>query len=73
MGREAGWLYIDGRMFGTLWKPCMKDMISLLNCLVTSGKNDDMCDTRTSYFKKEKYKDLLHTCTDNQAGVFRKP
>ncbi|KAI3995864.1 hypothetical protein MKX01_020399 [Papaver californicum] len=64
MGRKAGGLYINPRKFGTLSKPCMKEMMALLNCLATCGNNDDKC---------VKHKDLLRTCTDTQAGVNRKP
>ncbi|KAI3849715.1 hypothetical protein MKW98_026629, partial [Papaver atlanticum] len=60
MGRKAGGLYINPIKFGTLLKPCMKEMMALLNCLSTSGNNDDKC---------VKHKDLLRTCTDTQAGV----
>ncbi|KAI3916819.1 hypothetical protein MKW92_049824 [Papaver armeniacum] len=59
MGRKAGGLYINPRKFGTLSKPCMKEMMALLNCLATSGNNDDKC---------IKHKDLLRTCTDTQVA-----
>ncbi|KAI3850441.1 hypothetical protein MKX03_037210 [Papaver bracteatum] len=39
-------------------------MMSFLYCLATRGNNDD---------KLVKHKHLLHTSTDTQAGVGRKP
>ncbi|KAI3995757.1 hypothetical protein MKX01_007236 [Papaver californicum] len=64
MGRKVGGLYINRRKFGTLSKPCIKEMMVPLNCLDTNGNNDDKC---------VKYKDLLRTCTDTHAGIGRKP
>ncbi|KAK8596362.1 hypothetical protein V6N12_064855 [Hibiscus sabdariffa] len=33
MGRKADALYINPKKFGSLTKPCMKEMVSFLNCL----------------------------------------
>ncbi|KAI3866338.1 hypothetical protein MKW98_007993, partial [Papaver atlanticum] len=41
----------------------MKEIMAPLNCLATSGNNDD---------KRVKHKDLLHTSTGTQAGIGRK-
>ncbi|KAI3962151.1 hypothetical protein MKW98_005782 [Papaver atlanticum] len=43
MGRKTCGLYINPRKFGTLLKPCMKEMMALLNCLAARGNNDDKC------------------------------
>ncbi|KAI3955129.1 hypothetical protein MKX01_034158, partial [Papaver californicum] len=39
MGRKIGGLNINPRKLGTLSKPCMKEMMTPLNCLATSGNN----------------------------------
>ncbi|KAI3850439.1 hypothetical protein MKX03_037208 [Papaver bracteatum] len=60
MGRKACTLCRNLRKFGTLLKPCMKEMMLLLNCLATGGNNDD---------KRVKHKDLVRTSTDNQIDL----
>ena len=57
MGRKAGGLYINPKKFGTLQKPCMKEMITFLNCLALNQNNDDKC---------VRHKDLLNACMDAQ-------
>lgn len=57
MGRKAGALYINPKRFGSLQKPCMKEMISFLNCLALSQNNDDRC---------VRQKDLLSACMKAQ-------
>ncbi|WCJ41215.1 hypothetical protein M5689_022097 [Euphorbia peplus] len=64
MGRKAGTLYINPKKFGSLTKPCMKEMISFLNCLSLSHQDAEKC---------AKYKDVLNTCMDAQSGKNRKP
>ncbi|KAF8010720.1 hypothetical protein BT93_J1382 [Corymbia citriodora subsp. variegata] len=59
MGRKAGALYISPKKFGSLQKPCMKEMISFLNCLALSQNNDDKC---------VRQKELLSACMDAQSG-----
>ncbi|CBI16155.3 hypothetical protein AAG906_032411 [Vitis piasezkii] len=59
MGRKAGGLYINPKKFGTLQKPCMKEMITFLNCLALNQNNDDKC---------VRHKDLLNACMDAQTG-----
>ncbi|KAI6671117.1 hypothetical protein NL676_006002 [Syzygium grande] len=62
MGRKAGALYINPKKFGSLQKPCMKEMISFLNCLALSQKNDEKC---------VRQKELLSACMDAQSGKNR--
>lgn len=57
MGKKAGGLYINPKKFGTLSKPCMKEMISFLNCLSLNKNNDNKC---------VRQKDLLSACMDAQ-------
>ncbi|KAI3429093.1 CX9C domain-containing protein [Psidium guajava] len=63
MGRKAGALYINPKKFGSLQKPCMKEMISFLNCLALSHNNDDKC---------VRQKELLSACMEAQSGRNRK-
>ncbi|XP_022732282.1 uncharacterized protein LOC111286532 [Durio zibethinus] len=64
MGRKAGGLYINPKKFGTLTKPCMKEMITFLNCLSHSKFNDEKC---------TRQKELLSACMDAQSTKNRKP
>lgn len=57
MGRKTGTLYINSKKFGSLHKPCMKEMVTFLNCLALNHNNDDKC-VRT--------KDLLSACMNAQ-------
>ncbi|KAL3641332.1 hypothetical protein CASFOL_016300 [Castilleja foliolosa] len=61
MGRKAGTLYINPKKFGNLQKPCMREMISFLNCLALSQQGTDAKCTRQ--------KSMLSTCMDAQAAV----
>lgn len=64
MGRKAGGLYINPKTFGSLNKPCMKEMISFLNCLGLCQNNDEKC---------LRQKELLGTCMAAQAGKKKNP
>ncbi|OVA06246.1 hypothetical protein BVC80_8869g13 [Macleaya cordata] len=64
MGRKAGGLYINPKKFGTLRKPCMKEMLAFLNCLSLNQNSDEKC---------ARQKELLSACMDNQSGKNRKP
>ena len=57
MGRKAGSLYINPKKFGSLHKPCMKEMITFLNCLAVSNNSNDKC---------VRNKELLSACMDSQ-------
>lgn len=57
MGRKAGNLYINPKKFGSMAKPCMKEMIAFMNCLALNNINDDKCD---------KQKQLLSVCMHGQ-------
>lgn len=57
MGKKAGGLYINPKKFGALTKPCMKEMISFLNCLSLNKVNDEKC---------VRQKELLNSCMDAQ-------
>ncbi|KAL9225197.1 hypothetical protein vseg_001146 [Gypsophila vaccaria] len=59
MGRKGGGLYINPKNFGALNKPCMKEMITFLNCLALCQNNDEKCTHQ---------KQLLGTCMDAQDG-----
>ncbi|GAA0150493.1 ribosomal protein [Lithospermum erythrorhizon] len=59
MGRKAGTLRINPKKFGGLQKPCMKEMLSFLNCLALNHNNDQKC---------EKQKTVLSACMDAQCG-----
>ncbi|GFQ07094.1 hypothetical protein PHJA_002853800 [Phtheirospermum japonicum] len=65
MGRKAGTLYINPKKFGNLQKPCMREMISFLNCLALSQQGTDTKCTRQ--------KSMLSTCMDAQSSGKRKP
>ncbi|KAL0351417.1 UNVERIFIED_CONTAM: Histone acetyltransferase of the MYST family 2 [Sesamum calycinum] len=57
MGRKAGTLYINPKKFGNLQKPCMKEMMSFLNCLALTQGNDEKC---------SRQKSLLSACMNAQ-------
>lgn len=57
MGRKAGTLYINPRNFGSLQKPCAKEMVSFLNCLTLNHNKDEKCGRQKS---------LLSTCMEAQ-------
>ncbi|XP_050227267.1 uncharacterized protein LOC126676934 [Mercurialis annua] len=59
MGRKAGSVYINPKRFGSLTKPCMKDMISFLNCLSLNHINDEKC---------VRQKEQLNACMDAQTS-----
>ncbi|XP_010252159.1 PREDICTED: uncharacterized protein LOC104593835 [Nelumbo nucifera] len=65
MGRKAGGLYINPKKFGSKFgRPCMKEMITFLNCLALNKNDGDKC---------VRHKDLLMACMDTQTGKGRKP
>ncbi|XP_047255961.1 uncharacterized protein LOC107847343 [Capsicum annuum] len=43
MGRKDGTLYINPSNFGSLQKPCAKEMVSFLNCLTLNHNKDEKC------------------------------
>ncbi|KAK4777710.1 hypothetical protein SAY87_017897 [Trapa incisa] len=57
MGRKSGGIYINPKKFGSLSKPCMKEMVSFLNCLALNRSDDNKC---------VRHKDLLNACMDAQ-------
>jgi len=61
MGRKAGNLYINPKKLGNLAKPCMKEMVSFLNCMALNNIKDDKC---------EKQKQLLSVCMQGQVNIF---
>ncbi|KAG7946996.1 hypothetical protein I3843_14G070500 [Carya illinoinensis] len=63
IGRKAGSLHINPKKFGSLHKPCMKEMITFLNCLALSHNDNDKC---------LRQKELLSACTDSQTSNKRK-
>ncbi|KAH7550034.1 hypothetical protein ACOSP7_024865 [Xanthoceras sorbifolium] len=63
MGRKAGLLYINPKKFSSANKPCMKEMISFLNCLSLNQMSDEKC---------LRNKELLSTCMDAQTNKKRK-
>ncbi|XP_051138754.1 uncharacterized protein LOC127256874 [Andrographis paniculata] len=64
MGRKAGTLYINPKKFGNLQKPCVREMVSFLQCLTLSQNSDARC---------SRQKSLLSACMDAQTGNKRKP
>ncbi|GMG98250.1 hypothetical protein Nepgr_000090 [Nepenthes gracilis] len=64
MGRKAGGLYINPKKFGSLRKPCMKEMLTFLNCLALNHNSDEKC---------ARQKELLSACMDAQEGKNKKP
>ncbi|CAH8389580.1 hypothetical protein Bca4012_065080 [Brassica carinata] len=58
MGRKAGNLYINPKKLGGIAKPCMKEMVSFLNCMALNKCKDDNC---------EKQKNLLSVCMNGHA------
>ncbi|GKV08145.1 hypothetical protein SLE2022_196300 [Rubroshorea leprosula] len=63
MGRKAGQLYLNPKRFASMNKPCMKEMISLLNCLSLNHLNDEKC---------ARQKELLTTCMEAQTSSQKK-
>nr|GLL36256.1 uncharacterized protein LOC109150917 [Ipomoea trifida]GMD33112.1 uncharacterized protein LOC109150917 [Ipomoea batatas]GMD34645.1 uncharacterized protein LOC109150917 [Ipomoea batatas] len=63
MGRKPGTLYINPKKFGSLQKPCAKEMITFLSCLALNQNKDDKC---------SRQKSLLSTCMEAQSGKNRK-
>ncbi|KAM3704086.1 hypothetical protein ACJW31_04G148800 [Castanea mollissima] len=63
MGRKAGSLYINPKKFGSLHKPCMKEMTTFLNCLAVNNNSNGKC---------VRHKELLSACMDSQATNKRK-
>ncbi|KAK7260519.1 hypothetical protein RIF29_26621 [Crotalaria pallida] len=63
MGRKDGGLFINPKRFGSLQKPCMKDMILFLNCMATSQGDKEAC---------AKQKELLVACMESQSKKNRK-
>lgn len=61
MGRKAGQLYLNPKRFASMNKPCMKEMISLLNCLSLNHLNDEKC---------ARPKELLTTCMEAQVCTY---
>uniref|UniRef100_A0A2N9HG96 IMS import disulfide relay-system CHCH-CHCH-like Cx9C domain-containing protein n=1 Tax=Fagus sylvatica TaxID=28930 RepID=A0A2N9HG96_FAGSY len=57
MGRKVGSLSINPKKFGTLQKPCMKEMIAFLSCMAVNHCNDEKC---------VRPRELLTTCMDSQ-------
>ncbi|XP_039017260.1 uncharacterized protein LOC120148141 [Hibiscus syriacus] len=64
MGRKADALYINPKKFGSLAKPCMKEMTMFLNCLALNKANEEKC---------LRQKDLLNACMEAQSTMNRKP
>ncbi|KAL6971178.1 hypothetical protein U1Q18_030858, partial [Sarracenia purpurea var. burkii] len=67
MGRKAGGLFISPKKFGSLQKPCMKEMMTFLNCLALNKNSDEKVE------KCLRQKELLNTCMDAQKNKSRKP
>ncbi|XP_027347851.1 uncharacterized protein LOC113859237 [Abrus precatorius] len=63
MGRKTGALHINPKRFGSLHKPCMKEMILFLNCMAASPNNSDAC---------ARQKEVLNACMDSQSKKNRK-
>ncbi|XP_047319990.1 uncharacterized protein LOC124924008 [Impatiens glandulifera] len=56
MGHKMGSLKINPKKFGGFSKPCMKEMVTFLNCLAINH-TDEKC---------ARHKDLLTTCMSAQ-------
>ncbi|XP_024027113.1 uncharacterized protein LOC21394304 [Morus notabilis] len=63
MGRKVGQLRINPKKFGSLNKPCMKEMASFLNCLSLNNNNDDKC---------ARFKEQLDACMASQTNARKK-
>ncbi|XP_027347728.1 uncharacterized protein LOC113859112 [Abrus precatorius] len=63
MGRKTGALHINPKRFGSLHKPCMKEMILFLNCMAAGPNNSDAC---------ARQKEVLNACMDSQSKKNRK-
>nr|GMD31512.1 uncharacterized protein LOC109150917 [Ipomoea batatas] len=61
MGRKPGTLYINPKKFGSLQKPCAKEMITFLSCLALNQNKDDKC---------SRQKSLLSTCMEAQLNQY---
>uniref|UniRef100_M1CZ38 IMS import disulfide relay-system CHCH-CHCH-like Cx9C domain-containing protein n=1 Tax=Solanum tuberosum TaxID=4113 RepID=M1CZ38_SOLTU len=61
MGRKAGTLFINPKNFGSLQKPCVKDMVTFLNCLTLNHNKDDKC---------SRQKSLLSACMEAQVCIY---
>ncbi|KAK7393812.1 hypothetical protein VNO78_22376 [Psophocarpus tetragonolobus] len=63
MGRKAGNLFINSKRFGSLHKPCMKEMALFLNCMAANNSDVEAC---------ARQKDLLNACMESQSKKNRK-
>ncbi|TKY59711.1 hypothetical protein E2542_SST16805 [Spatholobus suberectus] len=63
MGRKAGTLFINPKRFGSLHKPCMKEMAMFLNCMAANHSDSEAC---------ARQKELLNACMDSQSKKNRK-
>ncbi|KAJ4834444.1 hypothetical protein Tsubulata_007893 [Turnera subulata] len=63
MGRKADGLYVNTKKFGGLAKPCVKEMISLLNCMSVNKLQDQKCGRQ---------KELLSACMEAQMSKNRR-
>jgi len=57
MGRKVGTLFINPKRFGSLHKPCMKEMAMFLNCMAANQSDMEAC---------ARQKELLNACMDSQ-------
>ncbi|GAB4860174.1 hypothetical protein Ancab_011652 [Ancistrocladus abbreviatus] len=57
-GIAADRAFFGRRKFFDFWKPCMKEMITFLNCLALNHNNDEKCGRQ---------KELLGACMDAQS------
>ncbi|RDX80454.1 hypothetical protein CR513_38992, partial [Mucuna pruriens] len=63
MGRKAGTHIINPKRFGSLQKPCMKEMALFLSCMAANHSDIEAC---------AKQKELLNACIDSQSKKNRK-
>ncbi|QCD83778.1 uncharacterized protein LOC114178849 [Vigna unguiculata] len=63
MGRKVGTLFINPKRFGSLHKPCMKEMAMFLNCMAANQSDMEAC---------ARQKELLNACMDSQSKKNRK-
>ncbi|KAK7368594.1 hypothetical protein VNO80_10622 [Phaseolus coccineus] len=63
MGRKTGTLFINPKRFGSLHKPCMKEMAMLLNCMAANHSDMEAC---------ARQKELLNACMESQSKKNRK-
>ncbi|KAK1287356.1 hypothetical protein QJS10_CPB19g00129 [Acorus calamus] len=80
MGRKAGLIRVNPKKFAPAGKPCLKEMVTFLNCLALNHNSDEKCvQTRNAMYacveaqktqaKKNPYKTLNYHLQRLSKGI----